>query len=446
MFNPMVTAPSPFQRVCAFLGNKVNPPGTAQIHPRLLDPTETLALLGHPVSFIKTVRMFAFYKSRGSTRGAIAGAESDHGTEFILVVSHHKVISVKIIDPRTPEIVTLSTEAFLKRTGLYWNRNFPTGWATIESAGIAQARPDLQRIVYTACLDAVEFTHDHCSTSVQRIGKALTRHFGLDETIPKAKPTRTQFLDLCFCATDDKKGRGWIEAGNQGEWKIELFECIENRHMAKLLANNTGNQVHTAIARIEVDSCKKRRWVIAPAFAPVANAMIYQFAHGIASCLRGLTLEDLTRADPAVAQDLTARKRKREKLTNGPPPPCIQNVLYPKKGIGHAKHSARWRAASIVKETARNLNCGVESLVDFTELFSCWANFPPASMRELVDEVKNPNRMYTVPCNVMNASQEHICPFQGDTAQCAAQRGTELPLIKSPSSIWTAPSLSKKAR
>lgn len=444
-----MTALPPFQRLCHFLSGhdalRTRPSAMGPWRqPTRLDAAETLALLGRPASFLRVVRVFAFYRLRDSciSRFSTPASNINTGTQFVIATTRAgAAVSVTVVDPRSDEPTTLDVAAFLKRTGVYWETHFPQGWATLDSEALPSPTPDFQRAVYTACLTAAEAQ----TPSRAPIAKAASRFLATDPKVARAKFTPKMLLRVCALARPGGGAPAWVPVPASAEWRMPLFECLELKHVASyMLANNTHGRLHTSKARIELDAADSTRWVVAPSFSDVVAAEIAQFSGDVVALVAGTTPEALRRADPATAHDLAARKRRRDELSAGAPPPCVATTLYPPSKVrgAYPKNGARWRAAAVTRETADRLGCAPETLVDFSKMYAHWASHPQGSLKKLEEDLKNPtSKPYTISCKVMNADAR-ACPHGGDVKVCAAALHKTIPSTAFPSAVWLSPELS----
>lgn len=130
-----------------------------------------------------------------------------------------------------------------------------------------------------------------------------------------------------------------------------------------------------------------------------------------------------------------SQRKRRLNLNADNPPPCLRAALYPRKGKPYPKNGQRWRVAAVVRDVAARSGVPVNSVVDIPLVQQAWEGAKAESAAEFVGALESTTtKAYTVHCLGMAKCQ--MCPYNGDTAKCAASRKQSVPLRNTPADMW----------
>jgi len=243
-------------------------------------------------------------------------------------------------------------------------------------------------------------------------------------------------------AADGERTAGNGANDVDGECYADVFAIIEGKHdvwtagpsrvgrrrFGKMIAPGRDGQM--ALARVD-------RGVATAKFRDVLDASIDVFCDALHFACSRVTDADLMRcSDGAVEPQLRRAAKKRRDANaavgNSEMPPCIEEIYYPdpRKGLGHAKHGDRWRAAATFH---RVVGAGMQIVYDEGRSKAAWSANRTSWLALHAETVKPNKKVYTAAC-----SRIQLCFHGGDANACAATRGTAPPSAQTPAAVWSA--------
>jgi len=392
---------------------------------RRLSRSEFRVLLKrHPgtESFSVLPRKFACYRAVRGWRGLRAGAGERYGAEFVFTGGEAGATHVVVVDPRTTVPATLLISDFFKRGIEYWDREYPTGWAT--SGSWLSMPPDCRKAMYSRMITQTQRTYSALTGAVRRY---------LD---PAALCNAAMSPAGLFSVCRVLGGPSFTVTTRNEAW-APLFDVLETTHCRKLLS-------WTHSSGVQPQGYIKRGCVVTSVSAAVA-ATTLEITALLVKWTSTITPAKLLEVNASTAVDIkranqSAQKRRASSTADRascPPPACVTRCLYPENGM-YAKNQVRYPVLAVIREFCRDANVLPIEAIDVEQMTAQWSsNGSAGGLAELKRGLYH-GKAYRISCKSLDTAGG--CPHRGNIKSCCNSLARPFPPQSdlTPAAVWAS--------